>query len=116
MARQVIQNHNGKIPHSIEELSSLPGVGRKTASVFICEYLGQPAIPVDTHVSRIANRLGFTTSKNPAIIERDLAQAIDRENWAQYHLLLVLFGRYHCTARNPKCSDCKIKSHCLNPM
>ncbi|MCL2570470.1 MAG: endonuclease III [Firmicutes bacterium] len=112
MAQLVIQNHNGEIPNTLADLEKLPGVGRKTASVFICEYLKQPAIPVDTHVQRVANRLGFSTSKNPRGIERDLAKILDQNNWARYHLQLVLFGRYHCKSQNPQCQTCEIKHHC----
>ena len=97
---------------AVDRLSKLPGIGRKTASVFAAEYCGIPAVAVDTHVIRVANRLGFTTNSDPVKIEADLKQIFPRENWRLYHHYLVLFGRYHCTARNPKCEDCKIKNHC----
>ena len=100
------------IPNDVESLAKLPGIGRKTASVFVAEYHKLPAIPVDTHVMRVTKRLGLTAYNDPIKIERDLAQIIARENWASYHLYLVLFGRYHCTAKNPKCDDCAIKPLC----
>lgn len=115
MAQAVIEKHKRVIPNKIEELSTLPGVGRKTASVFLCEYHKIPAIPVDTHVIRVANRLGLTKSCNPNIVERDLGKhfANSRDDWARLHLYIVLFGRYHCTARNPKCERCELRKICL---
>jgi len=112
LANDVIVKHNGIIPTDIDELTKLAGVGRKTASVFVSEFHDIPAIAVDTHVIRLANRLGFTTSTNPTIIERDLMAIFDKQNWGRYHYYMVLFGRYHCTARNPKCRECKIKESC----
>jgi len=97
------------IPRDMETLIKLPGIGRKTASVFLAEYHKIPAIAVDTHVIRVSHRLGFTKSRNPAVIERDLMAIFDRENWCKYHLYMVLFGRYHCTAKNPKCDTCLLK-------
>lgn len=112
MAKDVINNHGGVIPKDLDELTKLAGVGRKTASVFVSEFYNIPAIAVDTHVIRVSNRLGFTQSKNPAIIERDLMELFDKQNWGKYHYYLVLFGRYHCLARNPKCNVCKITKYC----
>ena len=116
LAKALKEQHNGKIPSDVESLAKLPGVGRKTASVFVAEYYKNPAIAVDTHVIRVSGRLGFTSSKNPEIIERDLMKLFNRENWARYHLYLVLFGRYNCTAKNPKCNDCKIRYQCKNTL
>jgi len=114
MARALIENHNGVIPSDIDTLTKLSGVGRKTASVFIVEWYKQPAIPVDTHVARVSKRLGLTKEHDPHKIEQDLANQLARENWASYHLKLVLFGRYNCTAKNPKCENCGIKEFCEN--
>ena len=111
MAQTVINDYNGQIPVELDQLVALPGVGRKTASVFLCEYHKVPAMPVDTHVGRLARRLGWSTSHSATIIERDLTAILPRENWANYHLLMVLFGRYYCTARNPKCYECKLKEN-----
>ena len=114
MAQEILDKHDGKIPADIEALSALPGVGRKTASVFLCEFHKIPAIPVDTHIIRVANRLGFTKSRNPRIVERDLAKrfADCKDDWARLHLYIVLFGRYYCTARNPKCEGCELRKMC----
>ena len=101
-----------KIPTSVEVLSKLPGIGRKTASVFMAEFHKVPALAVDTHVIRVGNRLGLTMHTDPLKIERDLAAIFDRENWGKYHLYLVLFGRYHCTAKNPKCENCPLRDLC----
>jgi endonuclease-3 len=108
MCRDIIEKYDCKIPTSIDELTKLRGVGRKTASVFLAEFHGIPALAVDTHVIRVSNRLGFSASKNPVIIEHDLAKIFDTQNWGKYHLYLVLFGRYKCKSRQPKCSECKI--------
>ncbi|MCL2755895.1 MAG: endonuclease III [Firmicutes bacterium] len=112
MAKEVIGKHGGVIPKDMDELTKLAGVGRKTASVFMAEFYDIPAIAVDTHVIRVGNRLGLTESKNPIVIERDLKQIFDERNWAAYHFYLVLFGRYFCVARNPKCEECRIKEFC----
>jgi endonuclease-3 len=110
--QKIAADHNGKIPADIETLVTLPGGGRKTASVFLAEYHKIPALAVDTHVARTARRLGLTNSKNPAIIERDLCKLFNRENWCKYHLYLVLFGRYHCKAQRPQCEECGLRSVC----
>ena len=105
MAQMVLTRNGGQIPTSLDELVLMPGVGRKTASVFLAEFHKIPAIGVDTHVMRVARRFGFTTSKNPAIVERDLAKIFARENWKRYHQYMVLFGRYYCKARGPICNE-----------
>jgi endonuclease-3 len=112
MARAVVAQFGGKIPADIQELVKLPGVGRKTASVFLAEQHKLPAIAVDTHVIRVSGRLGLTKSKNPEIIERDLMQLIDKKDWRLVNIYLVLFGRYYCKAQKPQCNECKLKKHC----
>ena len=109
MAKIVHAQHGGVIPADLETLTTLPGVGRKTASVFLVEFHNMPAMPVDTHVARFAKRLGFSKGKNVVEIERDLCEILPRENWADYHLLMVLFGRYYCKATKPECATCKLK-------
>ena len=106
MARKVLDDFDGQIPATLDELVTLPGVGRKTASVFIVEFHKIPAVPVDTHVTRVANRLGLSDSKNPVQIERDLRALLPESEWARWHIYLVLFGRYYCTARTKECSWC----------
>lgn len=112
LCKKLVTEHDGVIPSDVDALATLPGIGRKTASVFVAEFHKLPAIAVDTHVIRIANRLGMTTSKNPTIIERDLAKLWKRDDWAHWHLYMVLFGRYHCTSRNPKCEGCGVREWC----
>ena len=112
LGKIVTENFGGVLPNSLDELVKLPGIGRKTASVFLISCRGIPAFPVDTHVIRVSNRLGFTKHTDPLKIERDLRARFDPADWAKCHYYLVLFGRYHCTAKNPKCSDCKIQNEC----
>jgi len=112
MAEAVISQHNGVIPNDLEELTKLAGVGRKTASVFLAEYHKLPALAVDTHVGRVARRLGLTQSNNPTVIERDLAKILDRDKWARYHLYMVLFGRYYCKSQRPLCDECALVNIC----
>lgn len=113
MARMVVTDFGGVIPDTMEDLVKLPGVGRKTASVFLAEYYEKPAIAVDTHVIRVSGRLGLTQSKNPDVIERDLAKLVEKQSWRLVNLYLVLFGRYKCKAVKPQCNECKVKKHCL---
>lgn len=113
LAKTVIKDHGGVIPADMESLVALPGVGRKTANVFLSQWYKTPAIGVDTHVLRTSARLGFTENKTPDKVERDLAALFRPDNWGRYHLYLVLFGRYHCRSQNPKCVDCKLNDMCL---
>ncbi|MCL2228646.1 MAG: endonuclease III [Firmicutes bacterium] len=112
LCKNLLENHNGVLPNNIDELVKLPGIGRKTASVFLISCRGVPAFPVDTHVIRVSNRLGFTKHKDPEKIERDLKALFDEKDWGKHHFYIVLFGRYHCLAKNPKCNECKIQNRC----
>ena len=113
IARILLSEYNGKVPIEREKLEELPGVGRKTANVFLAEYLNYPAIAVDTHVERVSKRLKLVNSNaTPLIIEQKLMKNIKKENWAKRHLQLVLFGRYYCKAKNPECENCKLKDIC----
>jgi len=112
MAQAVVAGHGGKIPGDMDALTDLAGVGRKTASVFLAEFYKLPAIAVDTHVARVSKRLGFSTGKNPVQIERDLKELFDKEVWRKVNHYMVLFGRYYCTARGPRCGECKINVQC----
>ena len=113
MARMVEEKFHGKIPLTVEELVELPGVGRKTANVITSVIDRQPNMAVDTHVFRVAARIGLTISaKTPLSAERQLVQLIPRDQIHKAHHWLILHGRYTCTARNPKCSVCGLKPAC----
>lgn len=114
MARMVMDIFGGQIPRTREDLMRLPGVGRKTANVMLIVAFGVPAMPVDTHVHRVAARLGLTVGcKSPEQTERQLLEHIPARLLAKAHHWLILFGRYTCTALNPHCADCALASLCL---
>lgn len=115
LSKKLVQNFNGEVPSSREELITLNGVGRKTANVVLSIAFNQPAIAVDTHVHRVSNRLGLSKSNDVLKIEEDLMKIFDRLDWSEIHHLILLFGRYYCTAMKPKCKDCKFKSFCTYP-
>ena len=113
MAEDVTHQHDGKIPQTLEELVDLPGVGRKTANVVLGTAFGIPSgVVVDTHVKRISNLLGLTTSKNPEIIERDLMELVPKKEWINFSHRLIHHGRRICIARRPQCSECPLLSNC----
>lgn len=114
-ARAILNNHDGQVPRTLEELVKLPGVGRKTANVVLGAAFGIPGVVVDTHVGRISNRLGLTENKNPVKIEFDLMELIPRGDWNDFCLRLIFFGRSTCTARKPKCPQCPLKKICPWP-
>ena len=104
----------GKVPNNRAALESLSGVGRKTASVILSELFDIPAMPVDTHVERVSKRLGFADKDDSVVtVEKKLCKLFDKDKWNKLHKQLVLFGRYHCTSRNPKCEICPFKEKCL---
>lgn len=106
------EKYNGQVPNTREELISLPGVGRKTANVFLNCARSHDTIGVDTHVLRVSNRLGFTISTNPLQVERDLERMIPKE-WKKFaHHWLILHGRYICKARTPLCKNCYLTDLC----
>lgn len=111
-AQNLVSRFGGNIPDTMDELTSLSGVGRKTASVILNQAFDKPAIAVDTHVARVSFRLGWTQSKNPTIIERDLKQLLPENLWALVNGTLILHGRRICKARKPLCSDCRISKFC----
>ena len=110
LAKKIVEEMDGKVPNNMEDLVSLPGVGRKTANVILSEGFGIPAIAVDTHVSRVANRLGLSSESDVNKIEEDLMKLIEKDRWHKAHHLLLFFGRYHCKAKNPLCENCKFKN------
>ena len=113
MGQALLERHKGKVPDSMEELTNLPGVGRKTANVVLGNAFGQNVgVVVDTHVARLSNRLGLTKHADPVKIEQDLIQIVPREEWTLFSHLLIHHGRAICTARNPKCERCPLLAHC----
>lgn len=112
-AKSVVENYNGKIPKEMDDLVSLPGVGRKCANVIQSECFQIPALAVDTHVMRISKRLGLAYQKDtPEIIERKLKKKVPMERWIKTHHQMIFFGRYLCHARNPECIRCPFVDHC----
>ena len=110
--KAVIERFGGQVPHTMDELITLPGVGRKTANVMIGNAFGQPSIVVDTHVKRVAKRLGLTRSDNPDRVEQDLQQLMPQSKWTAFSQRLLLHGRYVCLARTPQCHTCSVYRHC----
>ena len=112
-AQKLLMDHNGKVPGTMEELTALPGVGRKTANLILGDVYGQPAYVCDTHCIRITGKLGITDgSKDPVQVERLLRESIPPKESNNFCHRLVLFGRDVCTARNPKCDVCPLKKDC----
>lgn len=113
MARTLVEKYNGQVPDNIDDLTSLPGVGRKTANVILAVVYGQAAMAVDTHVFRVSERLGLTTnSKTPYATEKRLMKYIPEETIPRAHHWLILHGRYICKARKPECDNCYLKDLC----
>ena len=112
LSHQLIENFDSDIPHTREELESLSGVGRKTANVVLNVVFGKPTMPVDTHILRISQRIGFSDKTKPEEVEKDLVAKIPERFMMSAHHWLILHGRYVCTARNPKCCECIISKQC----
>lgn len=112
MARKLVNDFGGVVPSDIDELMSLPGVGRKTANVVASIVYDKPVIAVDTHVSRVSRRLGLSDGKTPEAIGKELEANIDEDKRAIAHHWLILQGRYVCTARKPHCEECGLKVWC----
>lgn len=112
MARKVMRDFDGTIPTDIDSIMSLPGAGRKTAGVVTSILYREPVIPVDTHVFRVARRLGLSKGKTPYAVERDLERHISEADRPLAHHWLLLHGRYVCTARAPKCDQCSLAQWC----
>ncbi|MFA7075340.1 MAG: endonuclease III [Candidatus Izemoplasmatales bacterium] len=116
MANIVLSEFSGEIPNTQETLESLPGVGRKTANVYLAEWYHIPRIAVDTHVSRVSIRLGFAKlGSSPKKIEDNLMKLYPKQSWISLHHKFIFFGRYFCTARKPNCKNCPIIQHCKKP-
>lgn len=113
MARALVEDHAGEVPRTMEDLVALPGVGRKTANVVLGNAFGiDEGIVVDTHVRRLANRLGLTAQKDPEKIEKDLTGKVPREDWTVFSHLLILHGRRVCKSRKPDCPNCVLNDIC----
>ena len=112
MSKQIIKNHNGRVPKSFEELERLPGVGHKTASVVMSQGFGQAAFPVDTHIHRLAQRWGLTNGMNVVQTEKDLKRLFPEKSWNKLHLQIIFYGREYCKARECYGISCKICSAC----
>ena len=113
IAKIINDEYDGAVPKDREVLVVLPGVGRKTANVFLSEYYHEPYIGVDTHVSRVSKRLGIASKNDDVLkIEKKLMKYFPKDEWARRHLQLVLFGRYHCKAIKPNCSECELVDIC----
>ena len=104
---------NGYVPNNREELEKLSGIGRKSASVILSELFNIPSMPVDTHVERVSKRLGLAfKNDNVLVVEKKLCKKFEKEKWNRIHKQLVLFGRYHCTSKKPKCDVCPFEDIC----
>ena len=113
ISKAIVEGYGGKVPHDFNELIKLPGVGRKTANVFLAEIDKRPAIAVETHVNRVSYRLGLSSSiDNVLKTEHELEAGFDEKDWIKVHYGLLFMGRYKCLSKNPKCSDCNLKSIC----
>lgn len=111
-AQKVVSLHGGDLPTTRQELTALPGVGQKTANVVLGELGVEPCLPVDTHVFRVARRLGFATGSTPAAVERELTQLFPSAEWRNVHHRLIFHGRRVCKARSPHCSACALRKVC----
>ena len=110
MSQQLLDNHQGEVPSTFEELEELAGVGHKTASVLMAQAFKTPAFPVDTHIHRLAYRWGLSNGKNVVTTEKDLKRIFDKKLWNKLHLQIIFYGREWCQARKSKC-ECKICSN-----
>ena len=111
-AKRLVEVYGSEVPSQLDDLLTLPGVGRKTANVIRGNIYNEPSIVVDTHVKRISNRLGFTKEEDPEKIEFELMKKLPKEHWILYNIQIISFGRNICFARNPKCGECFLYDLC----
>lgn len=111
-SRVLVERFHSEMPSTMEDLTSLPGVGRKTANVVLADSFGVPGLPVDTHVTRLTNLLGVTRSADPVKIESELCSALKPERWGEFSHLLIVHGRTVCPANRPKCDECVLADLC----
>lgn len=109
----LMEKYNGEVPDSLEDLTALAGVGRKTANVIRGNIFNQPSIVVDTHVKRISKRLGLTKEDDPEKVEFELMKVLPKDHWILYNIQIITFGRQICFARGPKCEECFLTDYCL---
>lgn len=111
-AKSLVKEYGGEVPRTLEELTGLAGVGRKTANVIRGNIYNDPSIVVDTHVKRISKRLGFTKEDDPVKVEFELMKTLPKEHWILYNIQVITLGRTICFARNPKCAECFLNDIC----
>lgn len=115
-ARAITSRFNGRVPETMEELSSLPGIGRKSANVLLGDAFDKPGFPVDTHVRRVLGRIGVTRSGDPARIEAEVCAELAPEKWSNFSHLVIRLGREICHARKPECGACPLEHMCLKKL
>jgi endonuclease-3 len=111
-AKRLVEVYGGEVPEKLEDLVTLPGVGRKTANVIRGNIYHEPSIVVDTHVKRISNKLGFTKQQDPEKIEFELMEVLPEDHWILFNIHIIRLGRTICTARSPKCGECFLREYC----
>jgi endonuclease III len=117
LSQILLYEHQGVVPNNRKALEELPGVGRKTANVVLSNAFGIPAFAVDTHVARVSIRLGLAEPNDHVVeIEKKLMKHFDQSLWQQLHHQMIFFGRYHCTAKKPKCAECPLYDQCIFPL
>jgi endonuclease III len=112
MSQALVERFGGVVPAAMDDLVTLPGVGRKTANVVLSVAFDVPGFAVDTHVGRLSRRLGFSTSSDPEVVERDVDAIVSRDEWGKLSLRLILHGRRVCLARHPRCATCVLADVC----
>ena len=115
-SRVLVEQFNSEMPSTMEELTSLPGVGRKTSNVVLADSFGIPGLPVDTHVTRLSNLLGLTRSSDPVKIESELCSGLKPERWGEFSHLLIVHGRTTCPSGRPKCAECVLADLCRHAL
>lgn len=114
LAKMLVEEYESEVPGDFDELVKLPGVGRKTANVMLAECFGEQRIAVDTHVFRVANKIGLAKGKDPLDTEKSLMANLPHNRWTRAHHLLIFHGRRCCTAKKPNCSECPLRDICLD--
>lgn len=113
MSKELVEKYGGEVPRDFDKLTALAGVGRKTASVVLSVGFDIPAMPVDTHVNRVAKRIGFSQGNTVEKVEEDLKKLFPPEDWNALHHSMIFHGRYICESRKPRCSECTLSDRCV---